>query len=209
MDEVDPKETAEQPEKDAPAAEVRSGAPPEPEPPGEKTEAPSKGMGGLFSKIPKKALVMGGGALVILAASYFLVSGILRPNLNKLALEREAEAAKKEQVERLKKKQEEPPVGFNYTVDNVLVNPREPGARRFLRLGVAFEAESEPTVKELEAREMKIRDMLITMFSSRSLAELTDPVLKEYARKQLLEKVNAELSSGKVMNVYYTDYVIQ
>ena len=158
-------------------------------------------------RLPKKALVMGAGALVIVVGSYFLVSGILRPNLNKLAVEREAEAARKELADKVEPAEQE--VGHTYAIENVLVNPNEPGARRFLRIGLAFEADSEAAVEELQAREMQIRDLVITLYSSRTLAELTDPILKQHARKQLVQQVNEKLATGKLMNIYYTDYVIQ
>jgi flagellar FliL protein len=158
-------------------------------------------------RLPKKALVMGAGALVIVVGSYFLVSGILRPNLNKLAVEREAEASHKELADKAAPSEHE--VGHTYAIENVLVNPNEPGARRFLRVGLAFEADSEAALEELQAREMQIRDLVITLYSSRTLAELTDPILKQHARKQLVKQVNEKLTTGKLMNIYYTDYVIQ
>ncbi len=143
------------------------------------------------------------GALT--AGSFFLVVDVIGPALGPP----EAEPVKGTPAdEEVKPKPEQP--GLTYKIDDMVVNPVDTRGRRFLRLGVAFETKDGPAViAELTTRDPQVRDILIREFSSRTLEELTDPTVREEVRLSCIERINEYLTSGKISNMYFTDYVIQ
>lgn len=117
-----------------------------------------------------------------------------------------------EQVEKAhSKKKEKKPGEKNvmYSVENIVVNPAGTGGSRFLSVSFGFELKSETTKAEFEERDAVIRDALITIMSSKTVAQLTDAKQKEIARYQIKKRVSQLLQSNELVGVYYTDFVLQ
>lgn len=96
-----------------------------------------------------------------------------------------------------------------YNIDDIVINPAGTGGTRFLSASFAFELESEETVAEFEAREAIIRDALITILSSKSIAQLTDVKQKEVTRYQIKKRISDILNTEELAGVFYTDFVLQ
>lgn len=96
-----------------------------------------------------------------------------------------------------------------YTVDNIVVNPSGTGGSRFLSVSFGFELEGEEAKQEFESREAVIRDALITIMSSKTVAQLTNSKQKEIARYQIKKRVSQLLETEELVGVYYTDFVLQ
>ena len=94
-------------------------------------------------------------------------------------------------------------------LENIVVNPAGTGGSRFLSVSFGFELESESTKAEFEERDAVIRDALITIMSSKTVAQLTDAKQKEIARFQIKKRVSQLLQSNELVGVYYTDFVLQ
>jgi flagellar FliL protein len=100
--------------------------------------------------------------------------------------------------------------GDQYMVDDIIINPAGTRGKRFLRLGFALETGDGPTVvAELETRRAQVRDLFIRKFSTRTLDEIGDPMVREEIRLSCIEELNAMLIAGEVSNLYFTDYVLQ
>lgn len=100
-------------------------------------------------------------------------------------------------------------VGEIYPMKVVVVNIANTGATRYLRAGISFELEDAATVKEIVEREPQITDLVIMILSVKELEDLVDFSGKNQIRKEIVEKVNSLLQSGKVKNAYFTEFVIQ
>ncbi|MFQ6008943.1 MAG: flagellar basal body-associated protein FliL, partial [Candidatus Zixiibacteriota bacterium] len=92
-----------------------------------------------------------------------------------------------------------------YTIKDIVINPAGTGGTRFLSVSFAFELRAPELEKEFEAREPVIRDALITILSSKTVAQLTDPKEKEIVAKRVSQLLRTEQLAG----VYYTDFVLQ
>jgi len=99
--------------------------------------------------------------------------------------------------------------GEIYQVQDIIVNPAASEGRRFLNVTVGFEYYDSATAAELEARDVQVRDMLISLFSSRTVEELDDLSEKEDLKREILRKVNVILKRGKVVRVYFVNFVMQ
>jgi len=96
-----------------------------------------------------------------------------------------------------------------YTIKDIVVNPAGTGGTRFLSVSFAFDLESKELAAEFKVREAIIRDALITILSSKTVAQLTDPRQKEIARYQIKKRVSELMSTDRLAGVYYTDFVLQ
>ncbi len=143
------------------------------------------------------------GALTV--GVFFLITDVIGPMLGP-ALPQKAheEAAQQGAAPAV-----EPP-GENFAVEEVIINPAGTRGKHFLRLGLALETHSGPEfMTELETRNAQLRDLIIQKFSTRTMDELGDPTVREELRLQCIDEINAAVTTGKISNIYFTDYVLQ
>ncbi len=96
-----------------------------------------------------------------------------------------------------------------YSIKDIVVNPAGTAGSRFLSVSFGFELESPSLATEFEAREPIVRDVLITILSSKTLADLTDAKQKEVMRVQIKKRLSQVLNTEELAGVYYTDFVLQ
>lgn len=100
-------------------------------------------------------------------------------------------------------------MGPVYALDPFLVNLADPGRPRFLKLVMQVELNTADVQVELETLKPKVRDSLLTLLSSKSSADLVTIADKERLRNEILHRLNAFLSVGRVVEVYFMDFVVQ
>ena len=98
---------------------------------------------------------------------------------------------------------------YVYMISDIVVNPAGTGGSRFLSVSFGFELESNYMMRQFEAKEPIIRDALITIMSSKTVAHLTDPKQKEIIRLLIKRKVSRIMKTDELAGVYYTDFVLQ
>ncbi len=96
-----------------------------------------------------------------------------------------------------------------YSIKDIVINPAGTGGSRFLSISFAFELNSSSQLRKFALREPAIRDALITILSSKTVVQLTDPKQKEIARYQIKKRVEKLLKLKEIAGVYYTDFVLQ
>jgi flagellar FliL protein len=58
-------------------------------------------------------------------------------------------------------------------------------------------------------RRSQVRDILISVLSSKTSKELKSPEGKEALKQELKERVNSVLAKGQIARVYFTEFAIQ
>jgi len=96
-----------------------------------------------------------------------------------------------------------------YAVKDIVVNPAGTGGTRFLSVSFGFELGSAELAAEFEERDMLVRDALITILSSKTVAQLTDAKQKEIVRYQIKKRLQTLMNTEEIDGVYYTDFVLQ
>ena len=107
------------------------------------------------------------------------------------------------------KKNEPQPVEM-YHFERLTTNPAESAGRRFVVISLAAELESskqKDLLKELETQKSKLQHILIEIISSKTVEELE--MKKEELQKDILTKLNEKLVTGKLKEIYFTEFVIQ
>jgi len=95
---------------------------------------------------------------------------------------------------------------------DIVVNLSDDRLRRFLKASVHLELASEETMEYLaqDYNRMRVRDTLITLLSSKKLADIEAPDSKAHMRREIREALNALLNvEDSVVRVYFTDFQVQ
>jgi len=194
---------------------------------GEKTETEGEGSttaikGGnkmiLFGGIGAGAIVLGVALTLFVIKPMMSDSGESADATEKVAVqEGKQEGSKKEEHKPKPKKKPRKKASHGdegegpeiLAIKDIVINPAGTGGSRFLSVSFAFEVESAYLAAEFEERAPIIRDALITILSSKTVAQLTDPKQKEIVRYQIKKRISQLMETDELAGVYYTDFVLQ
>jgi len=104
------------------------------------------------------------------------------------------------------KSQEMGPV---YSMETFLVNLNEPQGKRYLKAKVTLELDTEKVQVEIEKRLPQIRDAVLTMLSSKAYGDISDLTGKYQLRAEVISMINSYLKTGRIANVYFTEFIVQ
>lgn len=100
-------------------------------------------------------------------------------------------------------------LGTIFPLDTFIVNVGDQTRDRYLKLKAELELSDDATSEEIEDRLPQIRDLLISLLASKGFDDIRTIEGKAQLRQEILQRVNAVLSSGKARNVFFTEFVIQ
>lgn len=100
-------------------------------------------------------------------------------------------------------------IGPIYAMDPFIVNLNEPLGERYLKVKVELEMDKESLKAEMDKRLPQFRDGILTLLSSKSYKDISDLSGKYQLRAEILGMVNGYLKTGKVRNVYFTEFIVQ
>ena len=100
-------------------------------------------------------------------------------------------------------------IGPLYSFETFIVNLADPGGTRYLKISMQVELDSEKLNNEMEMRKPQIRDIVLTVLSSKTYAEVSTAQGKLALKQEIIRRINLVLATGAVRNVYFTDFVSQ
>ena len=100
-------------------------------------------------------------------------------------------------------------IGPIYPMDPFIVNLMSDGARRYLKCTINLEMDTPELQKELDSKVAPIRDIVIRILSSKTVAEISTSKGKEKLKEEIVRKINEILESGEIKHVYFVNFVIQ
>lgn len=102
------------------------------------------------------------------------------------------------------------PVGpQNIEFKPFIVNLNDGAGKRFLKLTMSVEAETPELADEINIKTPQFRDTILLLLSSLSFDDIATLDGKMRLRSQMLNRVNTQLSSGKIKNIYFSEFVVQ
>ena len=152
----------------------------------------------------KKKLVIIVASLVLLLAGggagyYFLV---LKPAHVQKVEESKAAAM-------VKAAPDENHVGPMVEIKEFVVNIISTDAPHYVKASLSLELDKDGTLDEVNKRMPQIRDAILLLIGNKTFEELQDIQGKNQVKAELKSKINSFLKSGKVNNIYLTDFVVQ
>jgi flagellar FliL protein len=164
-----------------------------------------------------KGLIFGGLGALFLIVGVALALFVIKPMMSSSGGDHETDQTEASDDSGHSSKKKETKQGghgseggsFLYAIKDIIVNPAGTGGSRFLSVSFGFELESSQLEQLIERRELQVRDALITIMSSKTVAQLTDVRQKEIARYQIKKRLEKMLGTEELTAVYFTDFVLQ
>ena len=100
-------------------------------------------------------------------------------------------------------------MGPIYPMETFIVNLVGGRGKNYLKAKVELELDSDKTTTEINKRLPQIRDAILTMLSSKTNEDINTLEGKYQLRAEIISTLNQFLHTGKVKNVYFTDFIIQ
>jgi flagellar FliL protein len=147
--------------------------------------------------------------IVIMLVPIFLIAGGLIA-WKKGALDSLLGSGQKEALAgKIEKKRGPPDMGPIYSLESFIVNLNEPLGKRYLKAKIELELVKEEVRPEIDRRLPQFRDAILTMLSSKSYTEISDLSGKFQLRAEIMSMLNSYLNTGKIANVYFTEFIVQ
>jgi flagellar FliL protein len=102
-----------------------------------------------------------------------------------------------------------PVIGTLWPMEPFIVNLRDNNGERYLKVILQLEVSQSAVVSELDLLKPKLRDSTLDLLGSKTFQELQDLSGKQKLRDDLMIRLNSFLTSGKIVRVYFTEFVIQ
>ena len=99
--------------------------------------------------------------------------------------------------------------GHICNMDPFIVNLADPNQQRYLKIRISLESKEIIVNEEYEKRLPQLRDMILTLLSSKSYKDISDSEGKNKLREEITSKLNQLLSNFQVKAVYFTEFMIQ
>lgn len=161
-----------------------------------------------------KVLIIGLPVFIIqLVAVYFITANILlskyQSNAHKKAGTEETASEESKSEEGSEEGSKKEAGKFLFTIEEIIINPTGTDGKRFLLASVGFDLKTEPEKKEMEEREVLVKDAIISVLASKPLTQLNDMEYRDSLKIQIKKKLKEKMPALKVNDVYFSKYIIQ
>ena len=163
--------------------------------PGEGQEKPDEE---LKKGLPIKLIIISVMVLFIIGGGFVTVKmGMLSKFLGK------------DTLQSLDFKDESSDIGPTYSLDTFIVNLIGGRGKNYLKAKLDLEMDDEKLKEEIDKRLPQFRDSILTLLSSKTNDDIKTLEGKFQLRAEILSMLNQHLKTGKIVNIYFTDFIIQ
>jgi len=101
-------------------------------------------------------------------------------------------------------------IGPLYPLEPFTVNLKNPeGKDIYLNITLSLELDDKLLANELDAKNAVIRDHIILILSSKTMAEIESDLGKRKMCQEIKTDLNTLLSDGQIRNVYIVNFIVQ
>ncbi|MBU0690615.1 flagellar basal body-associated FliL family protein [bacterium] len=160
------------------------------------------------SKLPlMKYLIIAGVVLLQIAGSYFLQKSLFFDNTAQAEIAEVERSDEGHGEDHGEKTASGAPIII--MLDEIVVNPAGTEGRRYLATRLGLQTQSDSAETEITARSVLIRDAVLSLLSSKSMAQLSSLTYRDSLRNEIRDTVNKQLAETVVETVVFADYVLQ
>jgi flagellar FliL protein len=96
-----------------------------------------------------------------------------------------------------------------YPLEPFIVNIHDGANLRYLKIKLDFEIASPAAKEELDPFQAPLRDAILVLLSGKNLEEISVTDGKNKLRDEVMATVAKVVPPGKIIRVYFTDFVVQ
>lgn len=89
------------------------------------------------------------------------------------------------------------------------VNLADPSGTRYLKIGMEVELTSPEVAQELQSQNARVRDAIILLLSSKTVAQLATPEGKVLLKNEVAARLNQILGAPRIVRIFFTNFVFQ
>jgi flagellar protein FliL len=110
-----------------------------------------------------------------------------------------------------KKQEAKPLIAVFLPMDPFIVNLIDNEGERYLKVVMQLELSDQLMLEDVKKINPKIRDAILELLAAKTYKEMIDPLGKQKLRDEIAMRTNLLINSpkGKVVKVYFTEFVIQ
>jgi len=101
------------------------------------------------------------------------------------------------------------PAANIFPLDPFIVNIYDGQELRYLKVKVELEMVAPGIKAEIDGRLAPIRDSVLILLSAKTLQDIQDVQGKNALKEEILGAINRNISPGKIVKIYFTDFVVQ
>jgi len=101
------------------------------------------------------------------------------------------------------------PAANIFPLEPFIVNIYDGQELRYLKVKVELEMVNPAIKNEIEGRLAPIRDSILILLSAKTLQDVQDVQGKNALKDEILSAISKNLPPGKIVKVYFTDFVVQ
>ncbi|MGE3974452.1 MAG: flagellar basal body-associated protein FliL [Bdellovibrionales bacterium] len=105
-------------------------------------------------------------------------------------------------------KQEEEFIGTMIPMETFLVNLAGSRGGKLAKVNMELEVDGAKVQEEIEKRKPQIRDIIITLLSSKTYEQVSTKEGKEALREDVRDTVNSFLTKGKIKKIFFTEFIV-
>ncbi len=94
-------------------------------------------------------------------------------------------------------------------LDTFIANLADDGGKRYLKTTILVEFLGDAVPPGINAHLPQIRDLLLTLLTSKTFAEIRTPEGKQGLREEIIARLNQALDRDAVKAVYFTEFIVQ
>jgi flagellar protein FliL len=102
-----------------------------------------------------------------------------------------------------------PVIGAVWAPDVFIINLADNDSDRYLKVAMNFELSDPLAAAELEQIKPKARDLVLGVLTVKSFKDLNNFEGKQRLKEEIAMRLNNHLTKGKIVQVYFTDFVVQ
>lgn len=154
-----------------------------------------------------RLLLFGGIALGQVAIAIALAHFVILPRLPDTAVADSlaaVQAAAEEAADAAR-----PERGTIMLMEDLIVNLVDDDGTHFLKMAPGLEFSEAGLEEEITERMPELRGAIIDHFSSRSVQEMVSKEGRDEVKRDLLVDLNSRLTQGQLLDIYFSDFVVQ
>lgn len=98
---------------------------------------------------------------------------------------------------------------FVYMVEDLIINPANTDGKRLLLSSLGFDVSTEQENQELKAKEVLLKDAIISIMSSKEMARLGNIVYRDTLRTEIIKRLSVLMPKVKINTIYFSKYILQ
>lgn len=100
-------------------------------------------------------------------------------------------------------------LGALLPLDPFVANLADEDGKRYLKANLQIEFYQSKVPEEFNQRTAQVRDLLLTLFTSKMFSEIRTPAGKAVLRDEIVNRLNRAVGKDMVKAVYFTDFIVQ